>query len=76
MGDAADLYDDLLHAKEIDDANPEPYNPFSNTCKFCGKTGLGWHQKRNGKWILISPKGTPHNCKERLTGFIKVKGKK
>ena len=70
MGDLADDFDQRVECERIE---IEPYIPPVIKCKFCGKEGLKWHQKRNGKWILTSQKGTPHNCKERLTGFVKIR---
>ena len=53
----------------IEEKVEEQYVPQPISCKFCGKSPLKWHLKRNGKWILTSLKGTPHKCK---FGFSKV----
>lgn len=45
------------------DPDPSDFDeePREVTCKFCGKTGLRWHEGQ--QWALVTKRGAIHDCR-------------
>jgi len=57
MGDIADYMVEQMINREVR-FHSEPRDV---TCKFCGKTGLRWHEGQ--QWALVTKRGAIHDCR-------------